>query len=182
MNYRSYRPDDAVAVVDLFTSVFTDSEGEEEGVMVGGLAQDLVTNTDAADLLGFVAEDSEEIVAAIMFSRLVLAGADESTVSFLLSPVAVHQKDQGQGIGQRLIRSGLESLKADGVKCVITYGDPRFYAKVGFRSLLPERVQPPFPLSQPHGWLGQDLQDAAAIDSLEGKCGCVSAFNDPRYW
>ena len=120
MNYRSYRPEDADEVVDLFTSVFTDSEGEAEGRMVGGLAQDLVSKTDAEDLLGFVAVEGNEIAAVIMFSRLVMAGADESTGSFLLSPVAVKADCQGKGTGQGLIRHGLEELKAGGVRYVIT--------------------------------------------------------------
>ena len=154
-----------------------------DGVSVEALAEDLVVSTPAVDICGFVALDGEEVVATIIFSRLTIEESrSSSSLSFLLSPVAVHTSYQGRGIGQGLIRFGLESLKTEGVKCVITYGDPGFYGKVGFRAISPDQVQPPFPLSQPLGWLGQNLVDADGIDSLKGKCRCVSAFNDPRYW
>lgn len=48
---------------------------------------------------------------------------------FLLAPVAVATKWHGQGIGQALIRFGLEALKTKGVSIVMTYGDIRFTPK-----------------------------------------------------
>lgn len=178
MNYRSYRPDETPAIVSLFTTVFTNSETEAEGLMVGKLAQELISRTKEEDLYGFVGEDRGSIVASILFSRLTFP-ADVS--AFLLSPVAVHSDHQGKGIGQRLINHGLDKLRSEGVGFAMTYGDPAFYTRVGFSRISHETILPPFALSQPEGWLAQSLTDAS-IHTLAGKCSCVPAFNDPAYW
>ncbi|NEQ44494.1 MAG: hypothetical protein F6K00_13410 [Leptolyngbya sp. SIOISBB] len=94
--------------------------------------------------------------------------------------MAIHNEHQDKGIGQALI-TDLSELKSRGVGIVLTYGDPRFYSKVGFRSLSPETIQPPFELSQPEGWLGQSLS-GDAIAMLSGQCACVEALSDPKYW
>lgn len=146
--------------------------------MVGKLAGKLVDETNAGDLFGFVIEHDRSLVAAILFSRLTFPS---NISAFLLAPVAVHSGRQGQGLGQRLIRHGLEALKKEGVEFAVTYGDPRFYGKVGFEPIRHDVVVPPFALSQPHGWLGQSLSKAP-IAALAGSCTCVPALDDPLYW
>ena len=101
--------------------------------------------------------------------------------AFILAPVAVHSDVQGKGIGQRLINHGLSALRDKEVNIVLTYGDPRFYHKVGFHSILHETIRAPIELSQPEGWLGQSLVDDT-IDALSGCCTCVKAWNNPVYW
>lgn len=117
-------------------------------------------------------------MASILLSRLTFP-TDRSV--FLLAPVAVHSDHQGKGIGTRLIDYGLDQLRSEGVRYVITYGDPGFYARVGFGKISDKLISPPFPPTQPEGWLGQALADAP-ISDLTGQCSCVSAFNDPAYW
>ena len=41
MNLRHHTKNDSRAIVQLFASVFADSEGEAEGVLIGRLAKDL---------------------------------------------------------------------------------------------------------------------------------------------
>lgn len=178
MIFRAHKPDDARAIESLFTTVFTESDSEKEGLLVGKLGKDLLDKPRAEDLIGFVGEDGEGLVACILFSRLIFS-TDIS--AFLLAPVAVQTAHQGKGIGKQLIQHGVSSLRDEGVKFAITYGDPRFYGKVGFQPISPEVVVPPFPLTQPEGWLGQSLQ-GDSIESLSGKCSCVPAFNNPAYW
>ncbi|MBI1298871.1 GNAT family N-acetyltransferase [bacterium] len=180
MNFRHHSQHESQAIVQLFASVFTASEGETEGTLIGRLAEDLFEKTDAQDLFNFVAEDEGRIVGAISFSRMRFED-DNDMETFLLAPVAVHSDHQGKGIGQALINHGLKELKDAGVGIVFTYGDPAFYGKVGFRPISPETVAAPFELSFPEGWLGQSLLD----DSTEmpaGKCTCVEAFNNSVYW
>jgi len=124
MESRPYNPSDISAIEDLFISVFTRSEGEKEGVLIGNLAKDLIASTDSQDLSGFVAVDREKIVGAIFFSRLTFE--QRAIDVFLLAPVAVHSDHQGMGIGQGLITHGLQEMKKSAVKFVITYGDPGF--------------------------------------------------------
>jgi predicted N-acetyltransferase YhbS len=52
---------------------------------------------------------------------------------------------------------------------------------VGFQPLSQETIEPPLPLSQPEGWLGQSLT-AEPLTPIPGRPTCVRAFNDPAYW
>jgi predicted N-acetyltransferase YhbS len=45
---------------------------------------------------------------------------------YLLAPVAVYNKFQKQGIGQKIIQFALKYLKKQKVDLLITYGDPRY--------------------------------------------------------
>lgn len=178
MDFRQHTQNDSQAIASLFTSVFTKTEGEAEGKLIGQLAKDLLEKTATHDLYGFIAVDNSQVVGTIFLSRVKFENGIES---FILSPVAVHSDHQRNGIGQALIHHGLSELKHRGVSIVLTYGDPRFYHKVGFRNISHELIKAPFPLSQPEGWLGQSLSDGS-IETLSGSCTCVEALSDAKYW
>lgn len=173
-----FTPEQSLAVTDLFKAVFTASEGLEEGTTISELVSELILSTDPSALRGFVAVSEDTVVGGIFFSALGLPSAQRA---FLLSPVAIATHVQQQGLGQRLIRHGLEALRADDVELVFTYGDPAFYGKVGFAPVSEQTVPPPQPLSQPEGWLGQSLR-GDGIAPMTGPSQCVKAFDYPRYW
>lgn len=178
MKFSTYNEDNLEEIKRLFTKTFSDSEGQSEGLVIGNLVYDLMTNTDAHDLLGFVATENKLIIGCIFFSKLTL----ESDISaFLLSPVAIRTNHQGKGVGQKLINFGLDALKQNGVELVVTYGDPSFYSKVGFNLITEEIVKAPFKLTQPEGWLGRSLV-SDEIEPITGNSYCVEAFNNPEYW
>lgn len=166
-------------IIDLFTATFTASEGAEEGVMIGGLARDLMGSTPAEDLYVFTAEVDGAMVGAIIFSRLTYA--QDPRAVFVLGPVAVATDHQGQGIGQRLIAHGLAALRDAGVDIAITYGDPGFYSRVGFVPMTEAFAAAPFKLSHPEGWLGQSLT-GQALTPLRGPARCVEALGAPVFW
>jgi predicted N-acetyltransferase YhbS len=178
MEFRPHEPSDSSAIEALFVSVFTKSEGESEGVLIGDLSKELIASTDKGDLYGFVAVDRGQIVGAIFFSRLTF---ERNIDVFILAPVAVHSDHQGMGIGQELIRHGLREMKEKGVMIVVTYGDPAFYSKVGFYPLSQDVLAAPLELSQPEGWLGQSLT-GDSIEAIPGRCSCVKALDNPAYW
>lgn len=178
MNFRQHKHGEEKAITQLFASVFAESESQTEGQLIGKLAEDLFETTDEHDLLNYVADDDGQLVGSIFFSRLAF---EDTLDAFMLAPVAVLTDRQGIGVGQALIRHGLQDVKEQGVRTVLTYGDPAFYQKVGFRQISHETVKPPFKLSQPEGWLGQSLV-GNPIAALIGGCSCVEAFNDPAYW
>jgi putative acetyltransferase len=101
--------------------------------------------------------------------------------TFLLSPVAIHTSHQGKGIGQKLIKFGLNTLKENGVELVFTYGDPKYYSKVGFSPVAEEIVKAPFKLTYPEGWIAQSLVNDK-IKPITGSSYCVEAFNNAEYW
>jgi predicted N-acetyltransferase YhbS len=166
-------------IIDLVTATFTASEGEEEGTLIGELVRNLLSGTVAKDLFVFTAEEGGAIVGGIVFSRLTYE-QDERTV-FVLAPVAVATDHQGKGIGQGLLSHGLAALRRAGVDIVMTYGDPSYYAKVGFMPISEAEAQAPFRLSHPEGWLAQSLTDRTMVP-LKGPSRCVDALNDPVFW
>ncbi len=167
------------AISALFAASFGDSEGEAEGRLIGQLAADLMATTKPEDLRVFSAVERGEIIGAIAFSKLDYP--EDARRVFLLSPVAVATARQRRGVGEKLLRHGLNALRGEGAEIAMTYGDPDYYRRVGFAQITPEVAQPPFRLQQVHGWLGQSLTDQP-LTPLTGPCRCVPAFDKPEYW
>lgn len=167
------------ALVALFRASFSDAEGAEEGALIGNFVDRLLGDTAAADLRVFTALDEDDPIACICFSRLDYA--EDPRRVMLLSPVAVATAAQGKGVGQALIRHGLDVLRAEGVAVAITYGDPAFYGRVGFRPITEDEARAPLPLSHPQGWIGQSL-DGKEFTPLSGPARAVAALNDPDLW
>jgi predicted N-acetyltransferase YhbS len=162
----------------MVTSVFTLSDGEREGKLVGKLTHDFAASHDGRNIIGFVAVIRTEIVGAIFFSRLFFTPEIDAMI---LGPVAVHTDHQNAGVGQGLIGFGLESIHKRGVELAVTYGDPAYYTRFGFRKMNESVVIPPYPLSQPTGWIGM-LMNGDNVESIVGKCDCVEALKSPEYW
>lgn len=156
MNFRILGNNSKDEVASLFTSVFSSSEGEQEGELIGSLASTLAARIDNQEIICIGAHEDEALIGAIFFTRLRF---DEPIEAFILAPVAVSTAHQGMGVGQALIRFGLDELKKHSATLVVTYGDPAFYSKVGFLALSEDVIQAPLPLSMPEGWLGQPLRE-----------------------
>ena len=167
------------AITDLFTKTFTDSEGAEEGELIGGLVRDLIGRTAPDDIHIFTGEENGKLIAGAVFTRLTYEN-DHRTV-FILSPMAVTTERQGEGIGQDLLRRALVELRKSGVDIAMTYGDPAFYGKVGFIPISENIAPPPLPLSQPEGWIGQSLT-GETFTPLLGPSNCVAALNNTAFW
>ncbi len=166
-------------IIDLFAATFTDAEGAEEGGLIGDLVRHQLTGTPAPDLDVFVAEEEGAIVAGAVFSRLTYDRDDRSV--FVLGPVAVVTARQGEGIGQQLLQHALDTLRRKGVDIVVTYGDPAYYSRVGFKPVTESLLPAPYRLQHPEGWLAQSLTEAE-LTPLKGKARCVEAFNNPVFW
>ena len=165
-------------VIELFINVFSASENEEEGHIIGNLVSNIIETTEPQDLIGFVASSSDIVIGGIFFSRFIVPN---NQTAFMLSPMAIATNEQGKSIGQKLISHGLSHLKSMNTDLVFTYGDPNYYCKLGFKPISENIVSAPFKLSQPEGWLAQSL-DGRAINPMQGATTCVEAFNDPTIW
>ena len=165
-------------VTSLFTSVFTASEGEKEGRLIGNLASELSSRTDNHEIICIGTYEEGSIIGAIFFTRLRFI---QDIKVYMLAPVAISTKHQREGVGQALINYGLKELKNRSMAVVVTYGDPSFYSKVGFKALSENVIQAPLKLSMPEGWLGKSLTEAP-ISAVNDRPTCVEEFNDPVYW
>ncbi|MGI3183950.1 GNAT family N-acetyltransferase [Nioella aestuarii] len=167
------------ALVTLFRDTFAVSEGAEEGAVIGAFVERLLGETSAEDLRVFAVLDGDTPIGCICFSRLDYA--EDPRRVMLLSPVAVATVAQGSGLGQALIRHGLNVLRGEGIDIAITYGDSAYYGKVGFRPLTEEIARAPLPLSHPEGWIGQSLK-SSDVGPLKGPSRPVPALDDPALW
>ncbi|MES9970741.1 MAG: N-acetyltransferase [Candidatus Thiodiazotropha sp.] len=169
---------DTAEIKQLFKQVFSDSEGEAEGVLIANLAADLLNTTEPQDIFGYLATEQDQIIGAIFFTRLSF---DAPVEAFILAPVAVKTSHQRKGIGQKLINFGIDQMKKKGVKLLFTYGDPNYYSQLGFQSIMENIAKAPLKLSQPEGWLCQSLTGDEFVP-IPGNSKCVTALNKPEYW
>lgn len=178
MNYEILDRNCKEVVENLFTSVFSSSEGEQEGKVIGNLVSSLAQNIDNQEIVCIGADVDGVVIGAIFFTRLRF---DEPIDVFMLAPVAVSTTCQGRGVGQALINFGLREMRNRSVEIAITYGDPSFYSRVGFKPLSEEIIQAPLPLSMPEGWLGQSLL-GESIPVVKSRPTCVREFDNVDYW
>jgi len=179
MEFSSDFRDRTGEIVSLFRQVFAAAEGADEGALIGALARDLIATTAPADILVFSALEDGALVGCVVFSRLIYP--EDARTVFLLAPVAVRTDRQGMGVGRALLGHALGEIAARGGDVVITYGDPRYYGRVGFRPITVREAAPPLVPSHPEGWLGQSLTDAP-FTPLKGPSRCVAALRDPAFW
>lgn len=167
-------------LISLYRTSFADSINDDEGNMVA----DLVANILQGDKKDWRCDvtvgvgNEQKLLGATLWTRLFY----DDVTAFLLSPVAVATDYQGQGIAQDLISHGLATLKQNHVALAFTYGDPNFYDKVGFLPIDLQRLPPPYPLSQPFGWIGQMLNGDDFTSLVLNPPTCVPAFCNPNIW
>jgi predicted N-acetyltransferase YhbS len=174
MNFEYLTKQHSSQIEQLFTSAFSDSEGIDEGQVIGSLSKALASNIDNKEIYCFGTFVETQLVGCIFFSKLFFR---VRTKVYMLAPVAVSTKHQRMGIGKKLINFGLNELKNIKVDVVITYGDPSYYSKVGFEPLSEDVIKAPLPLSMPEGWLGQSLTENP-IPKIKERPSCVKEFNN----
>ncbi len=171
--------DKADDIIEMFSDTFTASEGPEAGGLIKDLVADMLSSLAATDMHVFSAIENTVVLASIIFTRMDYP--DDDRTVFILAPVAVSTSQQGKGLGQRLISHALGTLRDSGVDVALTYGDIKFYSKVGFAQITVSDAQPPQPLQYPEGWLGQSLTGKTLVP-LTGPSRCVGPLDDPEHW
>jgi putative acetyltransferase len=127
---------------------------------------------ECAVLLSLVAEVDRRIVGHILFSRMSIETNEGSVSAAALAPVAVLPDHQRRGIGERLIRRGLDLLRGRGERIVIVLGHPNYYPRFGFSSEKARSLESPFP---PQAFMAMELSPGA-LDGIRGKVRYAAAF------
>ncbi|MEY4256710.1 MAG: hypothetical protein RLZZ141_1937 [Pseudomonadota bacterium] len=80
--------------------------------------------------LSLVAVQDEALVGHVAFSPVTINGCEGDWYG--LGPVSVWPERQRQGIGQALIRDGLQRLKVLPASGCVLLGNPNYYGRFGF--------------------------------------------------
>lgn len=125
---RDERPGDEAAIAVLTTAAFRGAPYADgtEAEIPGRL------RAAGALTLSLIAELAGEMVGHAAFSP---AHVDENGGWFGLGPISVRPDLQGNGIGSRLMETGLSRLVEIGAKGCLLVGNPAFYCRFGFRSI-----------------------------------------------
>ncbi|MCG8039286.1 MAG: N-acetyltransferase, partial [Candidatus Thiodiazotropha taylori] len=91
------------------------------------------------DYLSFVAVEEGAVIGHILFTPASME--DSSVAGMGLAPMAVLPSHQGEGIGSRLVRYGLEYLRDAGCPFVIVLGHPDYYPRFGFELASKYQIQ-----------------------------------------
>ncbi|MDR6873318.1 putative acetyltransferase [Bosea sp. BE125] len=128
MQIEQEHPEDALAIHRLTEEAFKDipfSQQTEARIVDALRAAGALT-------LSLVARHNGEIVGHVAFSAVRING--EPGDWYGLGPVSVRPARQREGIGQALIRDGLERLRAMKAAGCILLGSPAYYSRFGFES------------------------------------------------
>lgn len=127
MHIRAEYPADTPAIHALITAAFATAKHSS------GTEADIVDALREADALtiSLVAEDAGAVIGHVAFSPVTI---DNATAWYGLGPVAVSPGRQRKGVGNALIRAGLDQLKALGAAGCVLLGDPNYYRRFGFAS------------------------------------------------
>jgi len=156
-------PEDRAAVREVNDAAFGT---KDEGILIDAL------RADGLFLRSAVAELHGAVVGHVLFSRMWIDTATGPLDAVALAPAAVLPSHQRQGIGERLIRFGLQALRDDGERIVLVVGHPPYYPRFGFSSALASRIESPFPAD---AFMALELVPGA-LDDVRGRVRYPPAF------
>jgi putative acetyltransferase len=132
------------------------------------LVRDIRSSREYIPELSLTAEDGEDIVGHIMFSKAVIDTGKGEVPTLALAPVAVIPQRQNEGIGSILIREGLKQAELQGYAHAVVLGHPDYYPRFGFRPSAVFGIIPPFPVPE-EVFMAIELKES----SLAGISGTV---------
>ena len=129
-------------------------------------------DADGDALVSLVAERDALIVGHVLFSRMDIEADGGALAGAGLAPVSVVPGLQGQGIGDALIRAGIDALREQGVAISFVLGHQAYYPRFGYSPDLAARFASPF--AGPH-FMAMML-DSGAAWPLGGRADYAPAF------
>lgn len=104
---------------------------EDEGNLIDAL------HDRGAIICSLVADEDGVIVGHVLFSPAVLDDDRREMAVAALGPVAVRPSHQRRGIGDALIRAGLDVCREQGYGLAVVLGHSAYYPRFGFRPSRP---------------------------------------------
>jgi putative acetyltransferase len=139
---------DAAAIAEVHRLAFADPsrgyEGEDEVRMV----EELRRGPTYLPALSLVAVEGGKVVGHILFT-LVTFLPDEPGLGDVqvlsLAPLGVLPRVQGQGVGARLVNTGIRRASVRPEPFVVVLGSPAYYGRFGFTPASAHGIRCPFP-------------------------------------
>ncbi|HEY9810064.1 MAG TPA: N-acetyltransferase [Halomicronema sp.] len=110
--------------------------------------------------LSLVAVEKEEVLGHILFSLIEIDGVEKIT-ALALAPLAVKPVYQRQGVGSKLVETGLLKCQDNGYLIVVVLGYPEFYQRFGFKPASQWGIKAPFPAPD-EAFMALELQPSSA--------------------
>jgi putative acetyltransferase len=128
MQIRQERPEDATTIRVVTDAAFKGKpySHQTEARIIDAL------RAAGALTISLVEIENAEIVGHVAFSPVRINGAASDWYG--LGPVSVRPDRQQRGIGQALIRDGLQRLQSTSAAGCVLLGDPAYYGRFGFES------------------------------------------------
>lgn len=115
---------------------------------------DTLRDAKALTLSLVAVSESDEIIGHIAFSPVTIDGGELGW--FGLGPVSVHPDQQRRGVGEALVRQGLDTIRQTGAAGCVLLGDPGYYRRFGFEN--DSRLR--YPLAPPEYFMQLAFGDA----------------------
>ncbi len=176
MRIRKAHLQDSRSIKALYLSAFSKDECE----VVANLALKLLSEITIPETFALVAEMDDNVIGHIAFSPVTQENIS-NCLAYILAPLAVSPEFQKQGIGTRLMESGINHLFSVGVNILFVYGDPQYYGRFGFNADLAARYIPPYELEYDFGWQAMYLTEIKDIHSTI-ELTCVESLMNPQLW
>lgn len=165
---RPARAGDEEAIDSVIRAAFAGTEFGHQGE--AELVRAIEADGDA--LVSLVAERDGRVVGHALFSRMDVEADGALLTAAGLAPVSVAPGLQGQGIGDALIRAGLDALREQGVAISFVLGHETYYPRFGYSPELGACFASPF--AGPH-FMAMML-DSGAAWPLGGRADYAPAF------
>lgn len=145
------------------------------------LTRDLLHDPTAEPRLSLLAFEGGKAIGHILFTAVEIPKSE--LVCSILAPLAVVPKSQKQGVGGKLIATGLEMLQKTGVSIVFVLGHPEYYPKFGFAPIHPLSINAPYPIPDEYfdAWMIQVLDDTQ-LSSVSGTIVVSDELSKPQHW
>ncbi|PVZ72581.1 GNAT family N-acetyltransferase [Pelagibaculum spongiae] len=91
--------------------------------------------------ISLIAEDSVQIIGHVALSPVAISCGSDGWYG--LGPISVTPKEQGKGVGSKLMHAAIVELKKLNANGCVLLGDPNYYHRFGFKpldSLIPPDV------------------------------------------
>jgi len=119
----------------------------------------------------------ETLVGHVLFTAASVGGMRAA----LLAPLAVSPESQGRGVGEALVRAGLDAVREGGAAIALVLGHPGYYPRAGFEPAYPYGIMPPYEVDPQDAWMAMALIPGA-LELVRGAVTMSSVFMDPALW